>query len=86
MFVRARLSMRGQTASNLPFGHRTTDAPSSSQSHILPFFILDVWLFTFSPEVMLSAQLFFLSLSQLELKPQGRLLMEAKYYLEKCGE
>lgn len=35
---------------------------------------------------MLSAQLFFLSPSQLELKPQGRLLMEAKYYLEKCGE
>lgn len=49
-------------------------------------FILNVCAINFSPEITLLVQLFFLFPSQLELKPQGRLLMEARYYLEKCGE
>lgn len=35
---------------------------------------------------ILDLKCFFLSLFQLEMKPQGRLLMEARYYLEKSGE
>lgn len=45
----------------------------------------DMQLYVVLSSEILDLKCFF-SLFQLEMKPQGRLLMEARYYLEKSGE
>lgn len=63
-----------------------TKATGWNQSVCVSVWARHHYMFLFFTSDVIKCYFWFCFCSQLELKPQGRLLMEARYYLEKSGE